>query len=272
MHVSLVGGEPLVRRKELDQILPQLGELGVFTLVVTSAVTSIPAAWMEIPRLRVTVSVDGLPEDHDIRRKPATYERILKNIAGREVNIHLTITRPMVHSAGYLEEYFAFWSARPEVNHIWVSTYTPQVGEQASEMLTQTDRTALFARMPSWKHQFPKLLMTPAMADAFARPPENPDECVFAKMSVNYSADMSTRVEPCILGGVPDCSQCGCAASVGFHSLRHTALLGPLKVGHLMAGSVAIGAAVGRLRRSVEPERWRKPRPVEKELVQIRVP
>jgi len=71
-----------------------------FTLLVTSAVAPIPAAWMEIPRLRVTVSVDGLPEHHDIRRKPATYERILKNIAGREVNIHLTITRPMVHSAG----------------------------------------------------------------------------------------------------------------------------------------------------------------------------
>jgi hypothetical protein len=155
MHVSLVGGEPLVRRKELDQILPQLSQLGVFTLVVTSAVAPIPAAWMEIPRLRVTVSVDGLPEHHDIRRKPATYERILKNIAGREVNIHLTITRPMVHSAGYLEEYFAFWGARPEINHIWVSTYTPQVGEETCEMLTRNDRAALFERMPNWQRAFP---------------------------------------------------------------------------------------------------------------------
>jgi MoaA/NifB/PqqE/SkfB family radical SAM enzyme len=272
MHVSLVGGEPLMRRRELDQMLPQLGELGVFTLLVTSAVAPIPAAWMEISRLRVTVSVDGLPEHHDIRRKPATYERILKNIAGREVNIHLTITRPMVHSAGYLEEYFAFWSARPEVNHIWVSTYTPQVGEETTEMLSGHDRAALFERMLSWKHQFPKLLMTPAMVGAFARPPESPAECVFAKMSVNYSADMSTRVEPCILGGAPDCNQCGCAASVGFHSLRRTALIGPLKVGHLVRASVAIGGTVGRLRRSVEPERWRKPRPEKKELVQLRVP
>ncbi|HYN15875.1 MAG TPA: radical SAM protein [Terriglobales bacterium] len=272
MHVSLVGGEPLVRRKELDQILPQLGELGVFTLLVTSAVAPIPAAWMEIPRLRVTVSVDGLPEHHDIRRKPATYERILKNIAGREANIHLTITRPMVHSAGYLEEYFAFWSARPEVNHIWVSTYTPQVGEETSEMLTRNDRAALIERMPHWQRMFPKLLMTQAMADAFARPPENPDECIFAKMSVNYSADLNTRVEPCILGGAPDCKQCGCAASVGFHSLRHTALIGPLKVGHLVSASVAVGATVGRWRRSIEPERWRKPEPVKKELVQIQAP
>src|SRR5258708_38424251 len=65
MHVSLVGGEPLVRHRELSRILPALSELGVFTLVVTSAVIPIPIEWMKIPRLRVAVSVDGLPEDHD---------------------------------------------------------------------------------------------------------------------------------------------------------------------------------------------------------------
>ena len=267
MHVSIVGGEPLVRRKELDRILPELGALGVFTLVVTSAVAPIPAEWMELPRLRVTVSVDGLPEHHDIRRKPATYERILKNIAGRQVNIHLTITRSMAQSAGYLEDYFEFWSARPEINHIWVSTYSPQVGEDTCETLTRSDRAKLFQSMPSWRPRFPKLLMTPAMAEAFAQPPATPADCIFSKMSVNYSADLSTRVEPCILGGKPDCSQCGCAASVGFHSLHRTSLIGPLMVGHLVGASVAIGGMVGRLRRSVEPERWRKPAA---DLVQLR--
>src|SRR5690349_4907823 len=79
LHVSLVGGEPLVRHRELDRILPELSRIGVFTMVVTSAVIPIPVSWMEIPRLRIAVSVDGLPEHHDERRKPATYERILKN-------------------------------------------------------------------------------------------------------------------------------------------------------------------------------------------------
>jgi len=269
LHVSIVGGEPLMRRRELDEILPQLGDLGVFTLLVTSAVAPVPEPWMQIPRLRVTVSVDGLPEHHDIRRKPATYERILKNIAERQVNIHLTITRPMVHISGYLEDYFAFWNARSEVNHIWVSTYTPQVGEETCEMLTRSDRAALVERMPGWRRAFPKLLMTPALAQAFARPPETPDDCIFAKMSVNYSADLQTRVEPCILGGAPDCSQCGCAASAGFHSLRGTSLLGPLKVGHLVGASVGIGRAVARVRHSIQPERWRKAPPAA-ELVQIR--
>src|SRR5271167_2416461 len=72
IHVSLVGGEPLVRHRELSRILPALSDLGVFTLVVTSGVIPIPLEWMKLPRVRVAVSVDGLPEHHDIRRKPAT--------------------------------------------------------------------------------------------------------------------------------------------------------------------------------------------------------
>ena len=39
-------------------------------------------------RSRVAVSVDGLPEHHDERRKPATYERILKNVEGLSINVH----------------------------------------------------------------------------------------------------------------------------------------------------------------------------------------
>lgn len=42
MHVSLVGGEPLVRHRELGRILPALSKMRVYTLVVTSAVIPIP--------------------------------------------------------------------------------------------------------------------------------------------------------------------------------------------------------------------------------------
>src|SRR5262249_42966410 len=134
-HVSLVGGEPLVRHRELSLILPQLAGMGVFVLVVTSGVIPIPLDWIKLPRLRVAVSVDGLPQHHDIRRKPATYDRILKNIDGRDVNVHGVITRPMLARPAYLDEYFAFWNARPEVNRIWISVYTPQIGEHSPEIL-----------------------------------------------------------------------------------------------------------------------------------------
>jgi sulfatase maturation enzyme AslB (radical SAM superfamily) len=100
----------LVRHRELSRLLPILSEMKVHTMVVTSAVVPIPREWMSIPRVRVTVSVDGLPEHHDVRRKPATYERILQNMAGCQVNIHWTITGPMMARPLYREEYLAFWN------------------------------------------------------------------------------------------------------------------------------------------------------------------
>ena len=247
VHVSLLGGEPLIRHRELDRILPKLSQMGVFTLVVTSAIIPIPAEWMKIPRLRVAISVDGLPEHHDLRRKPATYERILRNIEGLSVNIHWTITRPMLCRPSYAEEYVSFWSARPEVNRIWVSLYTPQVGEDSAEMLTFGQRKALARDLPPLRQRYPKLLINEGIAEAFLEPPRRPEECLFSKVSVNYSADLKTRVEPCIFGGTPNCSQCGCAISSGLHWVKDVRVAGPLRVNHLVRGSVRVGLLVRRL-------------------------
>ena len=257
LHVSLVGGEPLIRHRELSRILPELSARGRFVLVVTSAVIPIPQEWMKLPRLRVAISVDGLPEHHNVRREPATYERILKNIEGRQVNIHCTITHPMLQRSGYLEEFMAFWDARVEVNRIWVSLYSPQAGEESAERLTVEDRHRLEQELPGLAAQYPKLLMSPSMARTLLSPPASPQECLFSKMSTNYSADLRTRVEPCIFGGTPDCSQCGCAVTAGMHQLKNVTLLGPLKAGHLVRASIAIGLAANRLLAgSVMPARW----------------
>jgi MoaA/NifB/PqqE/SkfB family radical SAM enzyme len=257
IHVSLVGGEPLVRHRELSRILPALSALEVFTLVVTSAVIPIPAEWMRLPRLRVAVSIDGLPEHHDVRRKPATYERILKNIEGREVNIHWTITRPMLSRAGYLEEYVAFWSGRPEVNRIWVSLYTPQLGEESPEMLGPQDRETIARELPALSKKYPKLLMNEGIAGTMLRPPSNPDDCLFSKMSANYSADLKSRVEPCVFGGTPDCSQCGCAISSGLHWVKSVKLAGPVKINHFVQSSINVGLLFNRLRQqSTQLTRW----------------
>src|SRR5690242_13201131 len=74
LHLSIVGGEPLVRFRELEVLLPKLTEMGVHVQLVTSAVRPIPAAWSDMERLQVCVSIDGLQPEHDLRRTPATYE------------------------------------------------------------------------------------------------------------------------------------------------------------------------------------------------------
>jgi len=226
-------------------------------MVVTSAVIPIPPHWMSIPRVRVAVSIDGLPEHHDVRRKPATYELVLRNIADARVNVHWTITRAMAAKAGYLEEYLAFWSARPEVVRIWVSLYTPQKGEVSDEILDVGQRDAVARELARSRARYPKLLINEGIAQAMRVPPTAPSECMFSRMSTNYSADLKTRVEPCIFGGTPDCSQCGCAISSGLHWLKDLHF-GPLKIAHLAYGSAAIGSHVGRLRKGYQGEpRWR---------------
>jgi MoaA/NifB/PqqE/SkfB family radical SAM enzyme len=160
MHVSLVGGEPLIRHRELNEILPALSAMNIFALVVTSAVIPIPMHWMDIPRLRVAVSIDGLPEHHDIRRKPATYDHILRNISGRKINVHWVITRPMLERPRYLEEYVSFWDSRPEVNLIWVSLYTPQIGEQSPEILAPGHRELVARELPRLHEKFPAIVFS----------------------------------------------------------------------------------------------------------------
>jgi organic radical activating enzyme len=77
-HLSIVGGEPLVRFHELQILLPQLSDLGIAVQLVTSAVREIPKGWNKIKGLHHVVSIDGLQPEHYARRKPATYERILR--------------------------------------------------------------------------------------------------------------------------------------------------------------------------------------------------
>lgn len=274
LHVSLVGGEPMVRHRELSSIVPELSSRGIFTMIVTSAIIPIPMEWMELPRFMVAVSIDGLPEHHNVRRHPATYDRILSNVAGHKVNIHWTMTAQMLERESYMEEYVRFWSEREEVRNIWVSLYTPQRGEQSAEMLSPQQRARIAAELPRLRALYPKLLTPKGYAQALLHPPASPKECGFSRLSKNYSADLKTRVEPCVFGGDPDCSQCGCSASAATHWISEMRVAGPLKAKHLLHGSMRIGNAMARLQDVALPA-WRErvqpvPKPAEN-LVKISV-
>ena len=255
MQVSFVGGEPLVRQKELSRILPTLSEWGIYSLVVTSAVIPFPAEWNAIPRVRVAISVDGLQPDHDRRRAPATYDRILKNLRSRKADISWVVTNQMMARVGYLDEYLAFWTARPEIDRIWLSLYTPQRNEISEERLTGPSRHRLLAELPVLKRKYPALILPDGAVRAFATPPDHPSKCTFARVSMNYSADLTTRIEPCFFGGNPDCSECGCAVSAGLHWLHGRKLVAGLRVGHLIDMSLAAGGH--RRRQSPTPESTR---------------
>lgn len=244
IHVSIVGGEPLVRFRELNEILPRLAARGIYTQLVTSAVRTIPAEWASIPRLQVVVSIDGLQPEHDARRTPATYDRILKHIAGHQITVHCTITRQQVQRDGYLEEFTRLWSADPHVKQIWFSLYTPQKGEVAEEILTPHDRERAVAALMALRRPYPKISLPEALIRQYASPPPNPADCVFAQTTTCISADFEHRITPCQFGGDPDCSQCGCAASAGLAAVAAHRLPGGLRVGAIFDASLRVGRAM----------------------------
>ena len=248
LHVSIVGGEPLVRYRELGQILPRLADQGIYTQLVTSAVRPIPQEWAALRRLQIVASIDGLQREHDARRTPATYSRILKHIAGHQITVHCTITRQQVQRDGYIDEFVHFWSDNPHTRQIWVSLYTPQVGELSEEILTPHDRERVIAALMLLRHRYAKLKMPEALIKVYQDPPASPDDCIFAKTTTCISADFEHAIAPCQFGGTPDCANCGCIASAGLKAIgRHKLPLG-IPVGAIFEHSLRIGDSLRSLR------------------------
>ncbi len=251
LHLSIVGGDPLVRYRELETMIPLLLKRGVHVQVVTSAFRPLAAEWPTLPHFNVVVSIDGLQPEHDIRRKPATYDRILKNIEGQNVTIHSTITSQMMKRPGYLREFLEFWTPRPEIKKIWFSIFTPQVGEELPEILSAQERTDVIADLLVLRKQFPKLDMPEGLIRQLASPPHSPEECVFALTTRTISADLKTKITPCQFGGTPDCASCGCIASMGLAAVAAHKLGGFIPVGAIFRTSIKIGQL--RSKRIAEP-------------------
>jgi MoaA/NifB/PqqE/SkfB family radical SAM enzyme len=248
LHVSIVGGEPLVRYRELGKILPALAARDIHTQLVTSAVRPIPREWSTLEPLQIVVSVDGLPPEHDVRRSPATYARVLKHIDGHQVTIHCTVTRQLVQRDGYIEEFLRFWQANANTRMIWVSLYTPQIGEISDERLTPADRARVVSELRRVRGIAPKLQMLDGVLEVYANPPASPSECAFARSTACLSADLAHRISPCQFGGNPDCASCGCIASASLEAIARHRLMGAIPVGRIFNASLRVGEAVARFR------------------------
>jgi len=252
IHVSIVGGEPLVRYRELNELLPRLAERGIYSQVVTSAVRPIPAEWATLPRLQIVVSIDGLQPEHDKRRTPATYDRIHKHIAGHQITVHCTVTRQQVQRDGYLEEFATLWSANPDVSQLWFSLYTPQIGEVSEEILTRPDRERVVAQLLAMRTRVRKIAMPEGLVKQYATPPSGPEHCIFAQTTTCISADLERQITPCQFGGNPDCSQCGCIASAGLKAVgAHRIMGGTVRVGAIFETSLKVGQALRSRREAI---------------------
>jgi hypothetical protein len=213
--------------------------MGVEVQLVTSAVRPIPREWNCISALHLVVSIDGLAPEHDRRRTPATYDRILKHIESHQIIVHCTVTRQMLLRPGYLSDFCRFWSERSEVRKIWFSVYTPQEDDCSPERLRPEDRATLFEELSSTR-SFPKVHLPRQVLEGYRNPPRSPEECVFARLTTCVSADLTTRITPCQLGGKPVCEECGCIASAGMHGIAKLKLGGLVPLSSILNSSLRL--------------------------------
>jgi sulfatase maturation enzyme AslB (radical SAM superfamily) len=257
LHLSLVGGDPLVRYREVEQLVPLLLQRGIHVQIVTSAFRTFPEQWSKEPHVNVVVSIDGLQPEHDIRRTPATYERILSTVAGRRITIHCTITGQMMKRPGYLNEFLAFWTPKQEIRKVWFSLFTPQIGDDLPEMLSPYERSQAISDLTELRKRYPKLDMPEGLIRQFASPPDSPKNCVFALTTKTISADLKTAITPCQFGGNPDCKTCGCIASMGLAAVADHKLAGFISVGAIFNTSIKIGRR--RSKNSIQQEQPKSP-------------
>jgi hypothetical protein len=158
--------------------------------------------------------------------------------------VHCTITRQQVQRDGYVEAFVRQWSDHPNVRTIWISLYTPQIGEMSEERLLPDDRVRVVNELMELRGRFPKLQMPKGLLNAYLTPPPSPDDCVFARTTDCVSADLTTKITPCQFGGTPDCASCGCMASAGLEAVGRHKLGGAVRVGAIFAGSLKVGHAV----------------------------
>jgi hypothetical protein len=88
--------------------------------------------------------------------------------------------------------------------------------------------------------------MPESLIRQFAAPPDTPADCVFALTTRTVSADLKTKIVPCQFGGNPDCSSCGCIASMALGAVAAHRLAGFIPVGAIFDASLKIGRVLSR--------------------------
>jgi hypothetical protein len=89
-----------------------------------------------------------------------------------------------------------------------------------------------------------KLDMNELVIKEFLTPPVSPQECIFAQTTHTISADLKSKIVPCQFGGQPDCSQCGCMASMALAAVGHRPIGMGVTAGDVYRISAAAGNAV----------------------------
>ena len=259
LHLSIVGGEPLVRYRELNTLLPHPHDRGIHVQLVTSAVREIPPEWAPAARAvdrrldrRPAARTRRAPDARHLRPDPEAHRRAPDR---RALHGHPAAGQPARLPRGVPP---LLVGPEGDTRKIWISLYTPQIGEVSDERLTPADRARVVADLMALRLRFPKLEAPKGLHRRRTRTrPRRPTNACF-RGRPHVSADLTTRITPCQFGGNPDCSNCGCIASAGLPAVARHQLFGFIPVGRHLH-ELAEGRRAGEAAPAAESIREEQP-------------
>ncbi len=214
LHVTWVGGEPLMRR----QLLEKGTRLFLLNWIVTNGTYSIPD---HLTRTVFVVSLDGPEEHHDELRGRGKYRIARTNVMSTRAPVyaHCVITRRNKKAVRTLVDE---WHGT-RLRGIRFSFYTPAYGSDDPLWLTPQERDEMVDEIVELRTAYgPFIWMTSDELAALRSEKQLEifgDKCALKK-GWDLALDHKGRVKsPCVMGEHADCTRCGCTVAPMVHSI-----------------------------------------------------
>lgn len=202
IHASWVGGEPLLRKKVIEQGL----RLFPLNMVVTNGTIELPK-WKNCV---FNVSVDGTKKYYEKIRGAKIYDKIKNNTDRPDIHVNIAC---VLNKKNYycIEDLLKEWK-NTNVGGIIFDFYTPIKGIKEDLWLNWKQRDKIIEKIFKLKKVYGDFLMLPepVLKLMLSKNSKNITENCLLPKAVICLDPLGNRKLPCVIGNKADCSRCGC--------------------------------------------------------------
>ncbi len=202
IHASWVGGEPLLRKK----VVEEGSKLFLINMVVTNGSIDLP----KIKNCCFYVSIDGTKKYYEKMRGKGMYDKIKKNVNRDDIPVVIKcVLNKQNHNC--IEDMLIEWK-KTKVRGIVFDFYTPVKGIKENLWLNPQERDKVIDKLFEMKKKYGDFV-TNKEAELKLMKSENAKKitsnCILPEACFCLDP-VGKRKLPCVIGSKADCSKCGC--------------------------------------------------------------
>ncbi len=211
MHASWVGGEPLLRKRVVEE--------GTKIFPINMVITN---GSIELPKLRncvFYVSVDGTKKYFEKIRGKNVYDKIKKNADRDDVIVYIAC---VLNKQNYdcIEDMLEEWK-KTKVKGIVFDFYTPIKGIEENLWLNWKEKDKVIEKLIKLKKKYGSFIYNSTSLLKSMKSEKSSEitmKCVVPDAVICLNP-MGKRKLPCVIGNKADCLRCGCVIPFFMDSL-----------------------------------------------------